>query len=302
MSTSIETLLASIPPSTLKRAAETLSQRYRDGDKPYLTETSHYLAYLAVRLPATFQAISAVFQSIDPSTVHSFLDLGAGPGTGYLAAQAHFTALTEATLVETDPQFIDIGKQITDGPVTWKRATLPTILPPHDVVLLSYSLSEMDEPEKVLRSAWMATQQYLVIVEPGTPAGYEQLMGVRDALLSEGAFMVAPCPNALPCPMTNGDWCHFPARVERNRLHRYLKSGTLSYEDEKYSFIVMSKTEKPLPRARIIAPITFKKGHMILPLCTEGKIEATVVSQKDKALYKSCRKKEWGDAFSGDNT
>lgn len=299
MKTQIDTLLAEVPPSALRLAAETLSQRYREGDKPYLTEDAHYLAYLAMRFPATFEAISHVLQAINPDTIQSFLDLGAGPGTGYLAARAHFSGLTEATLVETDPAFIAIGQQLTDAIVTWKRATLPCILPAHDVVLMSYSLSEMDEPEKVLKAAWMATKQYLVIIEPGTPVGYAQIMAIRDTLLAQGAFMVAPCPHALACPMEGGDWCHFPARVERNKLHRYLKSGTLGFEDEKYSYVIMSKTAQPLPAARIVGPINFKKGQVIMPLCTEeGQIEITTVTQKNKAFYKECRKKTWGEPIA----
>ncbi|MFI4957210.1 MAG: small ribosomal subunit Rsm22 family protein [Gammaproteobacteria bacterium] len=299
MTTPIETLLSGLTPTKLREAAETLSQRYRMGESPYLTEDAHYLAYLAMRFPATFEAISRVLEAIAPDEVETFLDLGAGPGTGFLAAQQHFTHIKEATLLETDPAFIKLGKEIIDAPtVTWKRATLPCILPPHDLVLMSYSLGEMDEPEKVLKAAWMATNKFLVIIEPGTPAGYQQIMTIRDTLLSQGAFMVAPCPHALTCPMQGGDWCHFPVRVGRNWLHRFLKSGTLSFEDEKFSYLIMAKTEQALPQARIVGPVNFKKGQVILPLCTtEGQIETTIVTQRTKDLYKQCRKKVWGDRF-----
>ncbi len=295
MKTSLEKLLEHIPLSQLREAAETLSQRYRHGEKPYLTEEYHYAAYLAVRFPATFQAISQTFQQVNPETIHSFLDLGAGPGTGFLAAQTYFEGLTHATLIETDPHFISLGKQLTGPLATWKRATLPCTLPPHDLVLLSYSLNEMAEPEKVVKAAWAATQQFLVIIEPGTPAGYAQLMATRTFLLSQGAFMVAPCPNALDCPMQKPNWCHFPARVERNRLHRYLKQGTLGFEDEKYSYLIVSKTVQPLPKNRVVAPVTFKKNQVILPLCTEGQLSTITVTQKTKELYKRCRKLSWGD-------
>lgn len=280
----------------LMRAAQSVSARYRALEKPYLRCHNDYLAYVAMRLPGTLAAISSVLKRIpDDSKVKTLLDLGAGPGTGWMAAQQHLQSLVSATLIETDPQFISIGKELVEPGANWQQATIPCPLMPHDLVLMSYSLGEMPNPTEIVKTAWAATQQYLVLIEPGTPKGYELILAMRQMLLAEGAHMVAPCPNALPCPMQGGDWCHFPARVERSKLHMQLKGGTLGYEDEKFSYLIVAKGVVSTPRARIIANPIHHKGHMECHVCTEGQNADIVISKRDGEFYKRAKKLRWGD-------
>ena len=83
-----------------------------------------------------------------------------------------------------------------------------------------------------------------MIVEPGTPAGYERILAARARLIELGRVIVAPCPHQAACPMPPGkDWCHFGARVNRSALHRRVKDADLSYEDEKFSYVVAVRPE-----------------------------------------------------------
>lgn len=291
----IDALIQPISLATLKAAHEELSSRYRNHEKPYLTRKEHYLAYLMTRFPATFAAITHVFKALPDYSIESMLDLGAGPGTGYLAAQQVFPMLSKGTLLETDPEFIALGKKLIDTPVQWQQAHLPCALTPHDLVLLSYSLGEMLEPEKIVTQAFLASKKLLVLIEPGTPKGYAQIINMRTHLLAQGAYMIAPCPNALPCPMQETNWCHFPVRVARSKMHRQLKGGELGYEDEKFSYLVVSKEPHPLPQARIVDKPEFHTGWVSQTLCHDGKIEKKIIAKKDKAFYKKCRKLSWGD-------
>lgn len=288
-------LIQQLPFSALKIASQELSTRYRNQEKPYLTTKTHYLAYLITRFPATFAAITQVLKRVSTYSIESILDLGAGPGTGFLAAKEIFPMLAKSTLLETDPEFIKLGKKLIETPVDWQRAHLPCELDAHDLVLMSYSLNEMPDVEKVVTQAFHATKKILVIIEPGTPEGYARIIQMRTHLLNLGAHMIAPCPNALPCPMTGSDWCHFPARVERSKLHRQLKEGELGYEDEKYSYLIVGREPAALPDARIIAKPEFHKGWLQLRLCTIGEIDAKKFSAKDKLAYKKARKSSWGD-------
>lgn len=299
MNDQFNAMITTIPMTELIRSAQAISQRYRALEKPYLRSYNDYLAYLAVRLPGTLAAIIDVLKRVPTHIpIQSFLDLGAGPGTGWLAATQCFPMLTTGTLIETDQQFIDLGQHLVADRVTWACQTLPCPLSPHDVVLMSYSLGEMPNPDRIVIDAWRATQQTLVLIEPGTPKGYQLIIQMRDILLSAGAYMIAPCPNAGSCPMHTGDWCHFPARVERSKIHMQLKAGTLGYEDEKYAYLIVSKEPIPLPRGRIIAPPIIHKGHIELSVCTQGSIKQEIFSKKQGELYKRNKKLRWGDGLS----
>ncbi len=298
MQKKLESLIHGTPFATLKQASFELTERYRAQQKPFLTQKQHYLAYLITRMPATLAAITQVLKTIPITEIESLLDLGAGPGTGLLAAQSIFPSLKQATLLETDPEFIKLGKKLIDKEVTWQQAHLPCELIPHDLVLMSYSLNEIPDPEIVVTQAFQAAKKILVLIEPGTPQGYARIINMRSHLLSLGAHIVAPCPHALACPMHGNDWCHFPARVERSKLHRQLKEGELGYEDEKFSYLIVSHEALNTPQARIIAKPDIHKGWLQLSLCTVGRIETQKFSAKDKDAYKKARKSSWGDAFN----
>src|SRR5262249_25331226 len=139
----------------------------------------------------------------------------------------------------------------------------------------------------------------LLVIEPGTPVGFERIRMIRRQLIEWGACMVAPCPHTLRCPMEGGDWCHFAARVERTSLHRKLKGGTLGYEDEKYSYVAVSKEPCPLPTARILSEPSRHSGHVTLKLCTRDEwIQHPILSRKQGDRYKQAKKASWGDSFS----
>ena len=71
---------------------------------------------------------------------------------------------------------------------------------------------------EVLKKAWDAAK-VLVIVEPGTPRGFENILKAREQLIQWGGKMIAPCPHVKQCPMKD-KWCHFSVRLERTREHR----------------------------------------------------------------------------------
>src|SRR6202000_2264000 len=95
----------------------------------------------------------------------------------------------------------------------------------------------------LILAAWNRCSSALVIVEPGTPQGYRRILQARDLLLAREARILAPCPHQLPCPLAAPYWCHFAQRVPRSRDHRIVKSSTLAYEDEKFSYLIAVRKE-----------------------------------------------------------
>lgn len=306
----------------LTQANEELSHRYRDkgqrrelvGKKEgFMESEAHRSAYAVSRMPATYsvvrRALKELYKRIPSLAINSLLDLGCGPGTAVWAVADVFPELGKATLIERDAQLIAMGKRFaakSEHPAVSKAEWLQGNLqseqpfPAHDLVILSYVIGEFTETvaEELVRRAWQATKQALVVIEPGTPAGFERIRAARAALIASGAHLAAPCPHAEACPMSGGDWCHFAERVERTSRHRQVKGGSLNYEDEKFSYVVGVRQPCALPEARILRHPLKRTGHVCLTLCTKKGLKQRTVSRKEGDLYKEARKLEWGDEIN----
>jgi ribosomal protein RSM22 (predicted rRNA methylase) len=310
----IDRMVESLGSYQLTEAREELTERYRSrspSDRQLMTTDRQRQSYLVTRLPATYAAIQATLQtvqSLTTSPIKSVLDLGAGPGTVMWAVCEQFPEIERITLIEKDPAIARLGQQLAQASThpairaaDWQAADLEQLstLPPHDLILLSYSVGEIN-PHKIIPLmdvCWQAAQQLFIVIEPGTPTGFEHIRVIRRQLIEWEAHLVAPCPHQLACPMAQGDWCHFAARVERSSLHRRLKGGSLGHEDEKFSYVAASKTQTSLPSARVLRHPLRHSGHVVLTLCTADGVQQPTISKKKSELYKLARKIEWGDTF-----
>lgn len=303
----------------LVRAAEALSRRYRDGaDRPQgpgrLTPIER-LAYATVRLPATAAALDAVLGAlvrhagVSPSTI---LDLGAGPATALWPAASRWPLLERVTLVDRDPEMLRLGLQLWRhahpggaGPEIVTRAgDLVSAAGDADVVIAAYAIGELDDASaaRAVDRALAQAGRAVVLVEPGTPAGFARIRAARDWLLARGARIVAPCPHGRPCPMTGGDWCHFAVRLDRSRAHRQAKHGALGWEDEKFAYVIAEPGTAAGSRpasARVLRRPVRGTGHVRLVLCTPAGLEDAVVTRRDDA-YRAARDVDWGEEWPQD--
>jgi ribosomal protein RSM22 (predicted rRNA methylase) len=278
----------------LKKAALELSERYRKGITPYLRTPQDRQAYLLTRFPATQTVIKRVFQEIAHLTPKTILDIGAGPGTSWGAITETWGEGIQATFVERDRDFVAIGRTLTPhNRVRWVTEKASTFAP-HDLVLFSYSWGEIDDIA-VLKSAWQTTQIALIVIEPGTPRGYEKMLKARTHCIESGGFVLAPCPHSNKCPWQGTtNWCHFGVRLQRSEGHRLAKKATLGYEDEKYSYTILVKQTVDINFERLLKDPLRRKGHTILTLCTKDGISEKTIS-KSQDNYKSINKLKWGD-------
>lgn len=286
-----------VPRRELATAARALSDAYRDRERPSQRRLSQVdaLAYAATRMPATYAVLRKVFAEI-AQPVTSVFDIGSGTGAGAWAAREAFGVDVRVTCEERDGAMLDLGRKLAPF-AQWTTQAAEQA----DIVLLSYVLGELTSPSDIdplVARAWQSARKYLVIVEPGTPRGFARIAALRT---HEGGI-VAPCPHKLACPMqAAGDWCHFAARVERTALHRQLKGGELSHEDEKFSYVVLSRAEAAgsgLPR--IVRHPRIEAGHIQLQLClpdgTAGPYDAR--KRINPVAFKRARKAEWGDTYA----
>jgi ribosomal protein RSM22 (predicted rRNA methylase) len=301
-------------PADLATTAAALSQRYREERRDgrlHVASDEDALAYLAVRLPATYAAVRASFAAIKQArpdfAPKTALDIGAGPGTALWAAADCWPDLADALLVEASPVFRTCGEALA------REASVPHIAwrivdvaadtidcPPRDLVTLAYALNELapEVRQPVLRRLWQATADTLVIVEPGTPAGWQRIVAARAQLIEAGAHVLAPCPHAHACPLELPDWCHFAERVARSRLHRLAKEAELPWEDEKFSYVAVSRTPSSTSAARVIARARKGSGRVTLKLCREdGSAREQLFSRRDGTLFKRAWRSDWGSAL-----
>ncbi|MBK8729172.1 MAG: hypothetical protein IPM00_07135 [Tetrasphaera sp.] len=112
------------------------------------------------------------------------------------------------------------------------------------------------------------------------------MLAARDRLRSAGWHLVAPCPHALDCPLADGDWCHFSVRVQRSNLHRDLKAAELNYEDEKFSYVLATRTGDPpqppaAPDDRVLRHPLTRKGMGQFRVCApDGAAHDRIVSKR----------------------
>jgi ribosomal protein RSM22 (predicted rRNA methylase) len=310
----IEAELQGVSLRTLRDASDALSARYREGTFPVrlgALDARQRLAYLTVRMPATFAVASAVLSEVaaEPaaSRAGSLLDLGAGLGASLWAAADAWPALEAATLVDADAGMLALASRIwrqhpraggVSVGTSASRLDVHGTLPTADLITISYLLGELDDAavQPLVARAADAARVAVALIEPGTPAGYRRILDARATLLAKGLHLVAPCPHESPCPMTGQDWCHFAARLERSRAHRLLQQGELAWEDEKYSYVAATRAPAAPGEGRILRHPLVGKGRIALHVCTRGGIVESLVT-RGHASWRDARRARWGDRW-----
>jgi len=312
----VDVALEGVAMSELAAAAKALSHRYRnevrDG-RLHIADEKLALAYVATRMPATYAAIhaslAALAEAMPGFAPRALLDIGAGPGTAMWAAAETWPSLEAATLVEASPAIRAVGGKLvaTSGLATiaWRDADITrdaAALASTDLLTLAYVLDELSPAQRAALVArlWSLTQGALVIIEPGTPAGWKRILDARAQLVAAGANILAPCPHALACPIVEPDWCHFSARVARSRVHRLAKEAEVPWEDEKFIYLAASRDPAAARPARVLAPPEAASGRVRLKLCqANGSATHRLVTRREGDAFKRARRVDWGDTFEG---
>ncbi|MBM7773641.1 ribosomal protein RSM22 (predicted rRNA methylase) [Actinokineospora baliensis] len=313
LSDALDVEVARYPTKRLADSAQHLIHRYRTGVDPasvVLDAEVTAAAYAAYRMPATHAAVTAALAEVaglaPDFRPRTMVDVGGGTGAAVWAAAGVWSSLGELTVLDQSTQAMGLGKRLAehaDSPavrgVRWQRAALGDLqVPPADLVTLSYVLSELTDRARAATVRAMATATLAVVVEPGTPAGYERIMAARDELLAAGMRVVAPCPHSGGCPIPRGqDWCHFAARLGRSPLHQRLKTASLNFEDEKFSYVAATREPWPSAPGRVLRHPLKRKGMVSLRLCGPEGLNDTIVSKRDPAAYRAARDTEWGDPW-----
>ena len=291
--------------------AAAISKTYREGGgSGTIRSDADALAYALARMPATYAAISACLNALSearpgfaPTTL---LDVGAGPGTASWAVAEAFPSLTSFALIDANLALrrlaLDlVGDSTRIRDLRYESGEARTALArteAADLVIASYLIGELREAERtsLAETMWAKTRDTLVVVEPGTPAGYARVMALRAQLIAAGAHVAAPCPHDQNCPLIPPDWCHFSQRLARSRAHKHIKRAELPFEDERFSYAVLTRKAVAQQPPRVLAQPSTTKAEITAKLCTQDGVAITRVPRRDKQAYAAARHWRWGDA------
>jgi ribosomal protein RSM22 (predicted rRNA methylase) len=291
----------------------TISKTYRDGGgSGGIRSEADALAYALARMPATYAAVTASLNAlieIRPDFApKSLLDVGAGPGTATWAAAEAFPSLQDFALLDANEALraLALGL-VTDSfrlrDVSYERGEARTALAKSDaadLVVASYMIGEISDAEQrtLAELMWEKTRDTLLVVEPGTPAGYARIIALREQLIAVGAHVAAPCPHDGKCPLEPPDWCHFSQRLQRSRAHMQVKGAEVPFEDERFAYVALGRAPVAQRPARVLAQPVVSKIEVTAKLCTTDGLAFRKVPRRAKTDYASARRWRWGDAVN----
>ena len=291
--------------------SQKISIAYRSGgNSGTIKSEADALAYALARMPATYAAVAAslnaLIEIVPDLTPESLLDVGAGPGTASWAAAEAFPSLQAFTLLDANRTLsrlaLEFAHDSTRLPdcryLPGDAAANLAEAAPTDLVIASYLIGELSESDQrtLADAMWAKARHALVVIEPGTPAGYARILALRQQLIAQGAHVAAPCPHDKPCPLTAPDWCHFSQRLPRSQAHRQIKGAEVPFEDERFIYVALTRAPIPQRRSRVLTPPDVGKVEITAKLCTKDGLALTKVPRRDKAAYADARRWRWGGA------
>ncbi|KAF6146018.1 hypothetical protein GIB67_033377 [Kingdonia uniflora] len=263
------------------------------GDTGLKYRDDETVAYVASRMPSVYSACYRVLKEVRrrlpgfaPTSV---VDFGSGTGSAMWAIREVWPhSLKKINFVEPSKSMQRACQSLFQGqkdlPLIHSYDSIQALSKnlqksdrEHDLVIASYVLGEVPSLKDritVVRQLWDLTRDVLVLVEPGTPQGFNIISRMRSYILwmekrkcrkfdaldhtckdlvstKCGAFVVAPCAHDGACPLAKGGkYCHFVQRLERTSTQRSYKKSKgqqqlRGFEDEKFCYVVLRKGQRP---------------------------------------------------------
>lgn len=299
----IESYLSTTSTKQLSEQFERLSQGYRQFKNEDLGSKKEDVdAYLVGRFPSTLAVLKAVFSKIETFLPETFrvIDYGCGPATTLCALNEVFlSSRFTYTGIEEKKAMLDAGKYLAQA-LHVKAEFLHQVVEKtelkssYDIAVASYLLNELSALDPFFDK--LLQHETILVVEPGTPDGTNRILKLRAKAIEKGYHVLLPCPHQLECPYKKPHWCHFYERVERTKIQRSIKHGSLGYEDEKYAYVFLSKTKLPLHNGVLVEKPDLFPYKTTLKVCaSDGSIQTQEILKKDKEQFKKAKRLSWGD-------
>jgi ribosomal protein RSM22 (predicted rRNA methylase) len=192
----INAFLAKGGSEKLKRIAAKKNQVYLETES--LTyDKSVAAAYSCSRMVnsygALYNAFSKIMKKNPQFSPRTLLDFGAGPGTGFLAAK-QFWNIEQLIAIDCSQSMNDLCKRFANLVDANASIDVGQILQPvhkADLVVCAFTLSEMDEKyaKKIIDLLWEKTIDTMVLIDRGTPIGFQIITNAREQLLKKASAL-----------------------------------------------------------------------------------------------------------------
>ena len=310
LSEKINSLYGEIKNDKIKDIQKNLTDKYKTKtgeSKSLIDGKNDSILYAISRMPATYSVISTLLSDLinqeKLKDIKNIYDFGSGTGSGYFACKEIFEN-AKISLFERDKNMIETFSKLSSENVNkfdllssdFEKLKGERI----DLIMSSYVLSELSENDRqnAFKKLLSLSSNYVLIIDTGTPKTYENMMKLKKVAVENGYTVSAPCKNEN-CPLQN-DYCQFFARVERSALLRQAKDASLSYEDEKYFYLLFEKNDLVSEnnqdkkdfssKCRVIRRPKIKTNEIELVVCSEQGVENKKITKKDKELFKRAKK------------
>ena len=306
----VNELFAGLNKEKLVSKREQLTLKYKTSqavNKSIFESNEDSAVYAISRMPSTYAVIYTLLSDLinqgKLKNISTIFDIGSGTGAGFFACKELFGENVQVSLFERDNNMIQIFEQFETGVSVQKFDFLKdTIKEKADLVMSNYVFSELNEDGRRLALQKMldSSNKYVLICDTGTPRTYENFMKLKKLVFDKGYSVLAPC-NSEKCGLKN-DYCQFYARVERSSLMKMSKQAELSYEDEKYFYLLISKEQssEKTREMRVIRRPQIKTNFVELRLCSGLGVVDEKYTKKDKEAYKKAKKIKINETIVGE--
>lgn len=290
---------AALAPAALHKAIVDRSERYTS-DRDRLAKPANPTADLAARA-AFFTIADAIKIAIPiaelrraallPDRALKVVDLGAGCGAMGLGLASQGISL-DYTAFDRDDKALAIAKRAlatyapTSSLTTRACDVTREPIPACDLVTMATLLNELPLDQRLpLVARALAAAPTVIIIEPALRDTTRALHELRDQLIANGAFVLAPCTRAIaPCPaLAAGDWCHeerlvrLPPHTAELARVTHLRDGNL-----KFSYLVLRRD-----------PIAARPTEWRIvdhPVAPKGRVEVLGCSDAGRTLVRLMRR------------
>ncbi|CAG8502940.1 17538_t:CDS:10 [Acaulospora colombiana] len=340
-----------------KTAAKTFKRNLRENpdNRPHILEYGdrEAVAYLAGYLPVTYGPIYNVLHELsmrlpdfEPTNV---MDFGTGPGTAMWATSEVWGKRVKSYLgIDTSESMLRMAEKLfSSAPYAdslqahFRRyITYDPRQVRYNLVISAFALGDLPNDnirESILESLWSRTEDILVLVEKGNPAGFKTITDARKKILRNAERWQAEVMSSPSASTSNEredgvhvasdstsskEGVHVVAPMQAKRVHG------VNHEDSKYSYVVLRRGTRPKPAtsgsseklfdeksvdansakefiadafhwSRLIVPPKKRTGHVVMDYCSKtGYIERMIIPKSQgKIEYRDARKAMWGDLF-----